>query len=115
MTDTVTLFRVSHAFCYDAIAHATVGQVIAMQGFVNQFGIEFKGTKALAASALSTWAVEYTVGYIVILLFGSPLNDKLGRKWCILLVQLFMLTSTVMSLVATTSGVWGGAKIFQVS
>ena len=86
-----------------------------MKGFINQFGIDFNGVKTLDSTDLSNWGVEYTVGYIVILLFGTPLNDRLGRKWCILLLQLFMLISTVMSLVAKTTGVWGGAKVFQVS
>ena len=86
-----------------------------MPGFIAKFGKEFNGTVQLDADDLAMWGAVYTAGYIAILFLGSPINDLIGRKFSMLGVQLFMVISTVMSLVANNVGVWGAAKVFQVS
>lgn len=92
----------------------TVGNVIAMPGFIAKFGKDYDGVTQLDAKDVAAWGAIYTAGYIAILFLGSPLNDLLGRKWCMFLVQLFMVLSTVISLVANNAGTWGAAKVFQV-
>jgi len=90
------------------------GNVIAMPGFIAKFGKDYDGVTQLDAKDVAAWGAIYTAGYIAILFLGSPLNDLLGRKWCMFLVQLFMVLSTVISLVAENPGTWGAAKVFQV-
>ena len=89
--------------------------MIAMPGFIAKFGKDYDGKTQLDAKDVAAWGAIYTAGYIAFLFIGSPLNDLLGRKVCMFLVQLFMVLSTVISLVANTAGVWGAAKVFQVS
>lgn len=94
-----------------------VGNVIAMQGFIDKFGVPGlgpDGTTALDANDLALWGALYTVGYIVVLFFGSPINDYIGRKYSMLVLQVLMIISTVMSLTAKNTDTWGAAKIFQV-
>lgn len=112
-TDTAILSLVRARHQHEGVANLA-GNVIAMQGFIDKYGKDFNGVRELDAKDVSAWGAEYTAGYIFILFFGTPINDYLGRRWSMLVLQLFMIISTVMSLVSHNPATWGAAKIFQV-
>jgi MFS family permease len=83
-------------------------------GFIDLFGIEFQGSKALLATTISNWAAAYTGAYIFILLLGSWPADILGRKLCLLFVQVFLACACLCEMFAQTWQLWLVSKIFAV-
>lgn len=87
---------------------------VSCVGFIDLFGIEFQGSKALLATTISNWAAAYTGAYIFILLLGSWPADILGRKLCLLFVQVFLACACLCEMFAQTWQLWLVSKIFAV-
>ncbi|RSH84102.1 hypothetical protein EHS25_005347 [Saitozyma podzolica] len=121
LVKTITTFKYAAALCLlagfnacsDGFQNGIPGNIIAMEGFINQFGVDVNGVKTLEATTISNWAAAYTAGYIVILLAGNWPIDYFGRKFCLLWVQLLMVVACLQQMFANNWQLWLASKLFD--
>ena len=146
----VWLFRKAVFFCVvgsfgalsDNFQLSVPGQILAMPGFVDTFGIpQPDGTKVLPPSRVSAWGGKWllpchlpgrdsdqpsetdarltgilTAGSFVTVLIGSfwAPHDRFGRKPILYCVQVFMMAACLVEMFTSHWGVWAFAKFLNV-
>ena len=97
----------------DGYEQGMSGSIIALTGFVGQFGVPdpVTGKYALVPTDVSLFTSMKNVGAVIGgLIFSWPI-DRFGRKFAFYLINLLMVTCCLIEMFAVTGGQWIAARL----
>ncbi|CAO2658285.1 Nn.00g060080.m01.CDS01 [Neocucurbitaria sp. VM-36] len=90
------------------------GSIIALPGFIAQFGaLQKSGKYVIDPQYISLWGSLKNVFAMLGAGIGSYPTDKIGRKWMILVVQIIMVGACILEQFSTKWTHWLGARFLD--